>query len=228
MGWDVYQEHIVCTYTFRCRDIQSWISRCLNDRIFKLEYRNIQLRILGYLNLNIRITLFKIYLCTQSHKKYEFWLCTNMIYLYWQILILSQRNPPEAEIHGSVEICLRQRKVPSPGRGLTMTTFSPSLASLAGSRRKLFSGFGSLPLSAELWVFFILQTFSDTLSFQVVVTSAFSVHEPSYDGFYCSDISICGTGQGNISDPSGNLTNSSSPHFPAPFILMAKKPDISR
>ena len=67
---------------------------------------------------------------------------------------------------------------------------------------------------------FILAKHPDILP-QVVVTSAFSVHEASYDGFYCKDISIC-----NSTDRSGSLApppNQSS-HFPAPFIVMARKP----
>ena len=61
----------------------------------------------------------------------------------------------------------------------------------------------------------------------MVVTSAFSVHEPEFDGFFCNDISICG---GNGTDRSASLASppDHTSHFPTPFIVMARKPHFWR
>jgi len=80
--------------------------------------------------------------------------------------------------------------------------------------------FGNFQRKALLWLW--LPAFVGGI---VVVTAAFSVMEPEFDGFYCKDASICST------DRAGNITstqNQSSPHFPAPGVHLARKPHYYR
>ena len=96
--------------------------------------------------------------------------------------------PPRTRLrrnHSSPGRTLRRNHL-SPGKALTTTSYSPSLESLATSRGKPSFGYGSPPLSAALWVFSKgVRNIKITLNDQVVVTAAFSVMEPEFDGFYC-------------------------------------------